>query len=118
MTVKGKGAFKKKLSVLKLQFVIVPKKMTIAMAKSSKKGTLTVGWKPDKLSGGYQLQISSNGTFKGNVLSYDIKKTKSSKTVNGLQKKKTYYTRIRPYVKIKNTIFYGSWSKVKKVKIK
>ncbi|MCI6867096.1 MAG: DUF5018 domain-containing protein [Lachnospiraceae bacterium] len=118
VTVKGKGAFKKKLSVLKLQFVIVPKKMTIAMAKSSKKGTLTVGWKPDKLSGGYQLQISSNGTFKGNVLSYDIKKTKSSKTVNGLQKKKTYYTRIRPYVKIKNTIFYGSWSKVKKVKIK
>ena len=117
VTVKGKGDYKKKLSAMKLQFVIVPKKMAITVAKSSKKGTLTVGWKPDKLSGGYQLQISSNGKFKGNVLSYEIKKTKSSKTVSGLQRKKTYYAKIRPYVKIKNTIFYGPWSKIKKVKV-
>ncbi|MDY3249589.1 MAG: hypothetical protein SOX32_04495, partial [Candidatus Choladocola sp.] len=116
--IRGKGAYAKKIPETKLHFVIVPRRMTITSVKNSKNGTAAVGWKTDGLAGGYQLQICRNSKFKEGVTSYEIKKTKKGRTITGLKKKKTYYFRIRPYIKVKNTLFYGRWSKVRSIKIK
>lgn len=40
------------------------------------------------------------------------------KTIKKLSKKKTYYVRIRTYLKKDGKVICSSWSKVKKIKIK
>lgn len=42
----------------------------------------------------------------------------SVKVISGLKKGKTYYVRVRAYKKVDGEKYYGSWSGVKKVKIK
>ena len=116
--VKGKGTYAKKIPATKIQFVITPKKMKITSVKSSKAGTAIVRWKTDKYAAGYQLQISTHGKFKANVNTRDLVRTKGSENIPGLQRKKKYYVRIRPYINIKNTVLYGTWSKTGQVKIK
>ena len=44
--------------------------------------------------------------------------TKTSKTIKKLAKKKTYSVKIRSYKKISGKTYYGTWSGIKKVKIK
>lgn len=82
--------------------------------KSVKKVTVTLS---KKVSGadGYQVAYAVKPSMKG-------KKTKLFKgtgvTIKGLKNKKTYYFRVRAFVKINGNIVYGSWGKKKKIKIK
>lgn len=99
------------------QTVKKPAKVKITKAKNVKTKKLTVKWKKTSKAKGYQIQIASNKKFtKG-------KKTKTlSKTIYSfkkLKKNKYYYVRVRAYVYNSNhKKVYGSWSAVKKVKIK
>ena len=99
------------------QTVKKPAKVKITKAQNVKTKKLTVKWKKTSKAKGYQIQIASNKKFtKG-------KKTKSlSKTTYSfkkLKKNKYYYVRVRAYVYDSNhKKVYGSWSAVKKVKIK
>lgn len=99
------------------QVVKKPAKVKITKAKNVKTKKLTVKWKKTSKAKGYQIQIASNKKFtKG-------KKTKTlSKTIfsfKKLKKNKYYYVRVRAYVYNSNhKKVYGSWSTVKKVKIK
>ncbi len=99
------------------QTVKKPGKVKITKAKNVKTKKLTVKWKKTSKAKGYQIQIASNKKFtKG-------KKTKTlSKTIYSfkkLKKNKYYYVRVRAYVYNSNhKKVYGSWSTVKKVKIK
>lgn len=99
------------------QTVKKPAKVKITKAKNVKTKKLTVKWKKTSKAKGYQIQIASNKKFtKG-------KKTKTlSKTIYSfkkLKKNKYYYVRVRAYVYNSNhKKVYGSWSTVKKVKIK
>ena len=94
-----------------------PAKVKITKAKNVKTKKLTVKWKKTSKAKGYQIQIASNKKFtKG-------KKTKTlSKTTYSFKKLKKnmyYYVRVRAYVYNSNhKKVYGSWSAVKKVKIK
>ena len=96
--------------------VNTPKKVKIKLAKSTKKKKITYKWKKVKCTG-YQYQWSTSKKFKKNYLTKTTKNT--SVTIKTSKSKKTYYVRVRAYVKHPNgTKYYGKWSTVKKVKVK
>ncbi len=66
---------------------------------------------------GYQLQYSTNKSFKG-AKTLNLKSTTTSKTVKKLRSKKRYYVRIRTYKTVAGQKFYSSWSAKKYIKVK
>jgi hypothetical protein len=97
-------------------------KITIKKPVAKKKG-FTAKWK--KLSkknrkkvGGIEIQYARNKKFTTSVKIVTAKKTDTSKKINKLAKKKTYYVRIRTYKKVGNVKHFSKWSKVRKVKTK
>lgn len=62
----------------------------------------------------YQIYVLKKETKKAKYYT----STGSSKTISKLSKKKYYYTKIRSYKKINGKTYYGSWSGIKKVKVK
>ena len=104
------------------EYVINPKATSLKKLTAGKK-KLTVTWK--KLTSqttGYEIQYSTSSKLK-NARKVTVTKNKTTKTViKKLKSKKKYYVRIRTYktVKVngKNTKFYSSWTKAKKIKIK
>ena len=95
------------------------KKVTVKKVKSTKKKTIQVQWK--KLSGvtGYQVQTALDKKFKKGKKNYTVKKAKTTKkTIKKLKSKKKYFVRVRAYKTLNGKKYYGSWSKVKSVKVK
>lgn len=104
---------------MKTSFTIVPKKLSISALKSPKKKQLKVTWKKDKTISGYQVQYSTSSKFsKSKTKTVNVSKKSTSKTVSKLKSKKKYYVRIRSYKTSQGKKLYGSWSKVKSIKIK
>lgn len=71
---------------------------------------------------GYQIQYSTNKSFKG-AKTVTLKKYKlTSKTITGLKSGKRYYVRVRTYKRVKVNgkykVIYSNWSKVRSVKTK
>ena len=94
-----------------------PAKVKITKAKNVKTKKLTVKWKKTSKAKGYQIQIASNKKFTKGKKTKTLSKTTYS--FKKLKKNKYYYVRIRAYVYDSNhKKVYGSWSAVKKVKIK
>lgn len=81
------------------------------------KGKVTV--KFGKVSGasGYQIQYSTNKSFKKNNKTVSVSKKASSKTISKLTSKKTYYVRIRAYRTVNNKKVWSSYSAVKNVEL-
>lgn len=71
---------------------------------------------------GYQIQYSTDKKFKKNVRTKKCGKKKNSLTVSKLKAKKKYYVRMRKFRNVKKdgkkSRIYGSFSKVKKVKVR
>ena len=89
------------------------------------KKKFTVKWKKAKKSesvSGYQIQYSTDKKFKKNVKTKKCGKKKNSLTVSKLKAKKKYYVRMRKFRNVKKdgkkSRIYGSFSKVKKVKVR
>ncbi len=89
--------------------------VNIKLAKNNKKRSVLVKWYDVDGADGYDIQYSLKKSFSG-------KKTKKSSysmvNIKKLKKKKSYYIRVRAFVITDEGKVYGSWSKVKKVKIK
>ena len=99
------------------QTVKKPAKVKITKAKNVKTKKLTVKWKKTSKAKGYQIQIASNKKFTKGKKTKTLSKTTYS--FKKLKKNKYYYVRVRAYVYNSNhKKVYGSWSAVKKVKIK
>lgn len=99
------------------QAVKKPGKVKITKAKNVKTKKLTVKWKKTSKAKGYQIQIATNKKFTKGKKTKTLSKTTYS--FKKLKKNKYYYVRIRAYVYDSNhKKVYGSWSAVKKVKIK
>ncbi len=94
-----------------------PGKIT-GLSVSVKKKKMTVSWKKKSSISGYQLQYAQNKKFTKKKKTKNIQNYLRKKTVTGLQRKKTYYVRVRAYKKVSGKNYYGKWSKVKKVKTK
>lgn len=112
---KVKSAVKEKI-VYVTEIVKQPKQVKIKSVKNNKKKSFKIKWKKVKGAKGYQVKYALNKKFtKGKK----VKNTKKlSLTVKKL-KKKTYFVKVRAYTLTKDgKKVYGSWSKIKKVKIK
>nr|MCR5727160.1 Ig-like domain-containing protein [Lachnospiraceae bacterium] len=94
---------------------VIPAKVKSIKAALSENKKITAKWEGQEGVSGYQIQYSTSASFS----------TKKSKTVDGdtlsfsfkPTKKKTYYVRIRAFVKIGSEKYYGAWKKVK-IKVK
>lgn len=78
----------------------------------------TVKWDVKSGISGYQIQYSTNKSFKNAKIITVNKKAAKSKAVKRLKKKKVYYVRIRAYKTVNKKKFYSNWSKYKSVKTK
>lgn len=95
-----------------------PIKPTISSVKNSASKKMTVKWKAVDGISGYELQYSTDKNFKKSVTKKKIASSKKSATYSKLSKGKTYYVRMRTYVKADGKTKYSGWSTVKSVKIK
>lgn len=105
ITIKAREASKK------VSVKVSPKKQSLKQAKAVKGRKLTVKWSKDKRASGYQVQISTDKKFKGNVKSKKLSKT--SYTFTKLKTGRKYYARVRSYQKSGKETLYGAWSAAK-----
>ena len=97
---------------------VTPKKASGLKVKTAKK-KMTVSWKKDTRASGYQITYAQNKKFTKGKKSVTVSKNKTTKkTIKKLKSKKTYYVKVRAYKKSGSTKLYGSYSKVKKAKVK
>ncbi len=116
VTVKFKGNYEGTHSKT---FKINPKETSLTKVSAGRKA-FTARWKKQTAkTTGYQLQYSTDKTFKKKKQRKTktvAKNTATYKTVTGLKAKKTYYVRVRTYKKVDGTKYYSGWSKAVKVK--
>ena len=93
-----------------------PSTAKISKVVSSKKKTATISWKEVARAEGYELTYSTSKSFK-NAKSITIKGNITSQTIKKLTAGKKYYFKVRAYRTLKENV-YGSYSKVKNLKIK
>ena len=96
----------------------VPKAAAVSSAKNTAKKTATVTWKKASGVTGYQIQYATDKKFKKNAKTVTIAKAKTTSTKLSKLSKKTYYVRIRTYIKDGSKKYYSGWSGAKTVKIK
>ncbi len=102
----------------KVTITVSPKKETVTKFKSSKAKTATVTWKKDAKASGYEIQYSTNKSFKGaKPVTISSNKT-TSKNLTKLTGKKKYYVRVRAYKTVGKTKVYGAWSETKNTTVK
>lgn len=88
-----------------------PKKVKKLSVKNNKKRTVTIKFGKAKYAKKYEIKYATNKKFK----KAKTKKTKKTKySLKKLKKKKTYWIKVRGV----NGKVKGSWSKIKKIKIK
>lgn len=88
--------------------------------KNVKKRSVALNWKKSSKASGYQVQISTSKKFKKGTKNQFIEERGTTKhKFSGLKKKKTYYVRIRTFVKTNDgKKHFSGWSKVKTVRVK
>ncbi len=83
------------------------------------KKKVKLSWNIVMDASGYQIQYCTSKKFKKSVKSIKLKgRTRVSRTVKKLKRKKRYYFRIRAYKKQKGKTVYSKWSSKRRVKIK
>ena len=79
---------------------------------------MTVKWGKNAKANGYQIQYSTDKTFKsGNKAVTVTGASTVSKVIGNLTKGKTYYVRIRTYKTVGSAKYWSVWSAAKSVKI-
>lgn len=92
-----------------------PAKAKIKSVKNIKTRKIKLTLNKTKNAKGYQIKICDNKKFSG----YWTKNiTKTTYTFKKMDKKTTYYFKVRAYTKKGSTKIYGAWSNTKKVKVK
>lgn len=120
ITITSKESANYKKAVKKVTITVQPKKEKISSVKSSKTAQMTVKWKKDAKASGYQITYSTSRKFtKAKTKSVTVKSYKTtSKTISKLKKGKIYYVKVRAYKTVNGKKIYGTYSAVKKIKIK
>jgi hypothetical protein len=92
---------------------------TLESATATASGTIAVKYSQNKKANGYEIQYSTDKTFKTGAKTLLIVTNNTiSWKITGLKKKKTYYVRVRSYVKGSNGKSYSTWSSSLKCKTK
>ena len=108
---KGKGCYSFKLDYRMSS-------PAISSVTNSGKKKMTIKWGEVDGADGYELQYSKNKNFKSGVIKKTLKSTATKASYRKLSKNKTYYVRMRSYVKVNGQKKYSGWSSKKSVVIK
>ncbi len=113
--IKAAGGNGYKAAVRKIKLIAVPKQGKITKAEWQKSG-VRIQWKPEKTADGYEYAIAYNKKFS----SQSRKKTKKTGLIMTKYKTgtKKMYVKVRTYKKAGKKTYYGSWSKVRALKLK
>ena len=96
----------------------VPKKQTIKKISAGKRKVMVV-LKKDTKATGYQIVVAKNSKFnKGKKVLTKKGNKQITYTITKLNSRKIYYVKARSYKVIGNKKYFGTWSKVKKVRVK
>ena len=80
---------------------------------------MTLKWTKDSKASGYRIVYATNSKFTKGKKTVTVKSYKTyKKTIKSLKSKKTYYVKVQAYKTVSGKKYYGSYSTVKKVKIK
>ena len=116
ITIKGLNGY---TGTVTKNFDILPKRQKIKKLTNVSGRKLKVSYTKDSTATGYEIQISPFKNFFFDIRTVNVKgKKNTAKTIKKLTKNKTYYVRVRTYVKSGSTTVSGAWSSVKKIKIK
>lgn len=116
ITIKGLNGY---TGTVTKKFDILPKRQKIKKLTNVSGRKLKVSYTKESTATGYEIQISPFKNFIFDIQTVNVKgKKNSAKTIKNLTKNKTYYVRVRTYVKSGSTTVSGAWSSVKKIKIK
>ena len=96
----------------------IKKPSAVSASVTAGKGKLTVKWKKNSSSNGYEIQYSRNKNFSSSKTVVIEDKNTVSKTISNLGNNKTYYVRVRAYKKVGNSKIKGYWSSSIKTKTK
>lgn len=110
VTITGKGNY---AGTIKKTFKIVPAKASIKTVKNSAKKTATVKFKTVKGAKAYKVAYKVKGAKKWSTVTTKKTTAKLAK----LKKGKTYQVKVAAYTKVGKTIYIGSYSATKTVKI-
>lgn len=104
-------------SICTIKITVNPAGSNITAVKKSSEGSFSIQWTSADHVTGYEIQYSTDKNFNNDVLYKRIKKaSKTSWSVSGLQKGKTYYVRICTYKTISGKKYRSEWSPIKKIK--
>lgn len=95
-----------------------PGKVKLSSVKNVKGKKAKVTWKKIKGVKGYEIVYGLNKKCTKGKKNVKASASSKSKTIKKLKKGKTYYFKIRAYKIVEDIKIYGTWSNVKKVKIK
>ncbi len=119
ITIQAAASKNYKSSRKKITIKVVPKRAVIKRATAIQGRKVKLTWKVDSSVSGYHMYLSTDKNFKKDTIEKRYSKKNSGKKLLGtLEKRKTYYIKIRAYKKLKGKVYYGAWSKIKRVKIK
>ena len=91
---------------------------TVSSVTNSAASKMTVRWGKNAKATGYQIQYSTDKSFKvGNKAVTVAGASAVSKVIGSLTKSKTYYVRIRTYKTVGSAKYWSVWSAAKSVKI-
>ncbi len=101
-----------------MKYSIVPDGTSIKSLKAKSAG-MTVTWnkKIDNVTG-YQIEYSTNSSFKSSKTVTISKNSTASKAISGLKGDKKYYVRVRTYKTVGKAKYYSAWSKAKSITTK
>lgn len=118
ITIKASSTSKYAAATKQIKIKIRPKKQVISKLTSTGKKTMNVKWTKDSKASGYQIEYSTKRNFKSSRRITVSSKNTVQKKIKGLISGKSYYVRVKSYVKIGSKVYYGKTSTVKKVKVK
>lgn len=101
----------------RITITVNPAGSKLSQAKNLSGRKLSVKWKKNSKVSGYQIQYAVNSKFSSAKMKKISGASKTTATIKGLKKGKTYYVRIRTYKTVSKTPYYSAWSTAKKVKI-
>lgn len=93
------------------------KKVSGMKVRQKKNRKVKISWKKIKEVKGYQISYGLNNKSNKTVV-VNVKAKNNCKYTKKLKKGKVYYIKVRAYVIYKGAKVYGSWSNIKKIKIK
>lgn len=111
-------ATKKSPTLPQIKVIPKPKKVQLTQVKALGKGRAKAVWKWSVNQDGYQFQYAMNRSFTKKRKTYNKNMVVSDVTLKNLKKGKTYYFRVRAYNEDGYRKKYGSWSNVRKIRVR